>query len=56
MEIAGVLPVRSDGGSGLVTEIGSELIPYLDAAIIALENDGTIQELYDEYLAPAPDL
>lgn len=56
MEIAGVLPVRSDGGSGLVTEIDSELIPYLDAAIIALENDGTIQALYDEYLAPAPDL
>lgn len=56
MEIAGVLPVRADGGSGLVTEIGSELIPYLDAAIIALENEGTIQELFDEYLAPAPDL
>ncbi len=56
MEIAGVLPVRGDGGSGLVTELDSELIPYLDSAIIALENDGTIQELYDEYLAPSPDL
>ena len=56
MEIAGVLPVRGDGGSGLVTELDSELVPYLDAAIIALENDGTIQELYDEYLAPAPGL
>ena len=56
MTIAGVLPIRSDGGSGLVTELGSELIPYLDAAIIALENDGTIQALYDEYLAPPPDL
>lgn len=52
MEIAGVLPVKGDGGSGLVTEQGSELVPYLDAAIIALQNDGTIQELYDEYLAP----
>lgn len=56
MGIAGVLPVRGDGGSGLVTELDSELIPYLDAAIIALENDGTIQALYDEYLAPPPDL
>lgn len=56
MEIAGVLPVRGDGGSGLVTELDSELIPYLDAAIIALENDGTIQALFDEYLAPAPGL
>lgn len=56
MEIAGVLPIRSDGGSGLVTELDSELIPYLDAAIIALANDGTIQALFDEYLAPAPGL
>jgi len=56
MEIAGVLPVKDEGGSGLVTDLESELIPYLDAAIIALENDGTIQALYDEYLAPPPDL
>lgn len=56
LAIAGVLPVKGDGGSGLVTELGSELIPYLDAAIIALENDGTIQALFDEYLAPPPDL
>lgn len=56
MAIAGVLPIRGDGGSGLVTELDSELVPYLDAAIIALENDGTIQELYDEYLAPPPDI
>ena len=42
-------PVQGEGGgSGLVTEIDSELIPYLDAAIIALENDGTIQALFDE--------
>ncbi len=56
MDIAGVLPVKSDGGSGLVTDLESELIPYLDAAIIALENDGTLQALYDEYLAPPPDM
>ncbi len=56
MEIAGVLPIKGDDGSGLVTELGSELIPYLDAAIIALENDGTIQALYDEYLAPSGDI
>lgn len=54
--IAGVLPDKGGGGSGLVTEIDSELIPYLDAAIIALENDGTIQELFDEYLAPSGDI
>lgn len=57
MAIAGVLPVQGEGGgSGLVTEIDSELIPYLDAAIIALENDGTIQALFDEYLAAPPDM
>jgi polar amino acid transport system substrate-binding protein len=56
MAIAGVLPDKGQGGSGLVTEKDSELIPYLDAAIIALENDGTIQALFDEYLAPPPDL
>ena len=54
--IAGVLPDKGGGGSGLVTELGSELIPYLDAAIIALENDGTIQALFDEYLAPSEDI
>lgn len=54
--IAGVLPDKGDGGSGLVTELDSELIPYLDAAIIALENDGTIQALFDEYLAPSDDI
>lgn len=56
MEIAGALPIKGGGGSGLVTELDSELIPYLDAAIIALENDGTIQELFDKYLAPADDM
>lgn len=56
MDIAGVLPIKGDGGSGLVTELDSELIPYLDAAIIALQADGTIQELYDEYLAAPPDM
>lgn len=56
MDIAGVLPAKGEGGSGLVTDLESELIPFLDAAIIALENDGTIQALYDQYLAPPPDL
>lgn len=56
LAIAGVLPVKGDGGSGLVTDLESELIPYLDAAIIALENDGTIQNLYDTYLAPRDDM
>lgn len=56
MELCGALPVRGDGGSGLVTELDSELIPYLSSAIIALENDGTLQALYDEYLKPPADM
>lgn len=56
MVLCGALPVRGDGGSGLVTEQGSELIPYLNSAIIALENDGTLQALYDEYLKPPADM
>lgn len=56
LTIAGALPVLDDGGSGLVTDLDSELIPYLDAAIIALENDGTLQELFDTYLAPPADM
>lgn len=56
MVMAGALPVRGDGGSGLVTDKDSELIPYLNSAIIALENDGTLQALYDEYLKPPADM
>lgn len=57
MEIAGALPAKaSGGGSGLVTDLESELIPYLNSAIIALQNDGTLQSLFDEYLAPPADM
>ena len=34
-----------------MTELDSPLIPYLDAAVIALWNDGTIPALAEEYLA-----
>lgn len=57
MEIAGALPAKaSGGGSGLVTELDSELIPYLNSAIVHLQNDGTLQALFDEYLAPPADM
>ncbi|MCA9833961.1 MAG: amino acid ABC transporter substrate-binding protein [Thermomicrobiales bacterium] len=57
MEIAGALPAKgSGGGSGLVTDKESELIPYLNSAIVALQNDGTLQGLFDEYLAPPADM
>jgi ABC-type amino acid transport substrate-binding protein len=38
---------------GLVTELGSPLIPYLNAAIASLKADGTHQALVDEWL-PIP--
>lgn len=55
LALGGVLP-NSGQHTGLVTEKDSPLIPYLDAAVIELWNDGTIPVLSDEYLAPPEDL
>lgn len=51
LALGGLLP-DSGQHTALVTEKDSELIPYLDAAVIALWNDGTIPALSEEYLAP----
>lgn len=55
MALGGLLP-DSDQYTALVTELDSPLIPYLDAAVIACWNDGTIPSLQEEYLAPPADL
>ncbi len=55
LALGGLLP-DSDQYTALVTDLGSPLIPYLDAAVIALWNDGTIPALQEEYLAPPTDL
>lgn len=55
LALGGLLP-DSDQYTALVTELESPLIPYLDAAVIALWNDGTIPSLQEEYLAPPEDL
>lgn len=55
LALGGVLP-NSGQHTALVTEKDSPLIPYLDAAVIELWNDGTIPALADEYLAPPEDL
>lgn len=53
LALGGILP-DSGQHTALVTEIDSPLIPYLDAAVIACWNDGTIPALAEEYLAPPP--
>lgn len=55
LALGGLLP-ESDQHTALVTELDSPLLPYLDAAVIALWNDGTIPALAEEYLAPPEDL
>jgi polar amino acid transport system substrate-binding protein len=55
LALGGLLP-DSDQYTALVTELDSPLVPYLDAAVIALWNDGTIQALQEEYLAAPPGL
>lgn len=55
LALGGLLP-NSGQHTALVTEKDSPLLPYLDAAVIALWNDGTIPALADEYLAPPEDL
>ncbi len=54
MSLAGLLPDVIGEGMGLVTEIDSPLIPYLNAAIGQLVEDGTRDALAEEWL-PLPD-
>jgi polar amino acid transport system substrate-binding protein len=56
LAIGGILPGAVGDGMGLVTEIGSPLIPYLNAAIASLKADGTHQALVDEWLPIPADL
>lgn len=51
MALGGLLP---DSGQEIcaVTEKDSPLLPYLDAAIIQLWNDGTIHQLEEDWLTP----
>jgi polar amino acid transport system substrate-binding protein len=55
LALGGLLP-NSNQHTALVTEKDSPLLPYLDAAVIAVWNDGTIPALAEEYLAPPEDL
>lgn len=54
MSLAGLLPDVIGEGIGLVTELDSPLLPYLDAAIGQLFADGTQEALVAEWL-PIPD-
>ncbi len=56
LAIGGILPGAVGDGMGLVTELGSPLIPYLNAAIASLKADGTHQALVDEWLPIPEDL
>lgn len=56
MSLAGILPDVIGDGMGLVTEIDSPLIPYLNAAIGQLVEDGTRDALVEEWLPIPEDL
>jgi polar amino acid transport system substrate-binding protein len=56
LALGGILPGGEGEGMGLVTELGSELIPYLNAAIAALKADGTHAALVEEWLPVPPGL
>jgi polar amino acid transport system substrate-binding protein len=57
--IVGVLP-RTDAGEpeelGMLFEDGSELVPCVDEALAALRDDGTIEELEEEWLSQSGDI
>ena len=55
LAIGGILP-GTTAGMGLVTEKGSELVPFLNAALAELEADGTLPSLVDEWLPIPPGL
>jgi polar amino acid transport system substrate-binding protein len=54
--IAGQLPNNPGQGTGMVFEKGSPLVPYVNAALASLIEDGTRDELIEEWLAPPADL
>jgi polar amino acid transport system substrate-binding protein len=56
LAIGGLLPGASGEGMGLVTELGSPLIPYLNAALAELRADGTQEALVAEWLPIPEDL
>ena len=56
LAIGGILPDAVGDGMGLVTEIDSPLLPYLNAAIASLKADGTHEALVAEWLPVPEDL
>jgi len=56
LALGGILPGGLGEGMGLVTELGSPLIPYLNAAIAAVKADGTHAALVEEWLPIPPGL
>ena len=56
-EIVGILPTVGDEEElGLLFEDGSELIPCVNEALAALEEDGTLENLQQEWLAEGGDI
>lgn len=56
MSMGGLLPDKGLGGDGLVTELDSELIPFLNSALDELYADGVIDTLVAAYMAPPTDM
>ncbi|MFN8592724.1 MAG: ABC transporter substrate-binding protein [Thermomicrobiales bacterium] len=56
MGIAGQLPKNPGQGTGMVFEKGSELVPYVNAALASLIADGTRDKLAEEWLPKPADL
>jgi polar amino acid transport system substrate-binding protein len=54
--IVGVLPGDPGGGMGMVFEEGSELVPYVNAALASLREDGTLDALAEEWLTQPEEL
>ena len=54
--IAGELPNNPGQGTGMVFEKGSTLVPYVNAAIASLIEDGTRDKLVEEWLPKPPDI
>lgn len=54
--IAGVLPNNPGEGMGAVFEKGSELVPYFNAALASLMEDGTHQAIVEEWLTQPSEL
>lgn len=56
LALGGILPGGIGEGMGLVTDLDSPLIPYLNAAIGSLKAEGTIDALAAEWLPVPPGL